>query len=621
MFIHKLKNTILLYLLIFCFKRVISEDKIGIIGQYCSEGVSSDEGNTYQTNLNLLLSNFTSEAATKKFYNSSIGSGKNKIEGIYLCNGAYKAQVCSNCITIAAGQIQQNCPNDVEAIIWYGQCMLRYSNRSILSIEDDSVYRIFEYGPSDYKQFDQELASTLIDLSNSVTVDDSQLAFANGVVFVQEYIGLVAYVECTPDLRRSDCKKCLQTGLNKFKMNGVQISTVVLPSCRLTYFYLNFGEGKRFSSSSIALTTVAAIAGISLILHLYMYMRKAKRRAKPTGLDEMESMENLHLQYTTIKAAADNFAPANKIGQGGFGVVYMGTLPDGQAIAVKRLASQSGQGIREFKSEASLVAKLQHKNLVKLFGFCLEGEEKLLVYEFVPNKSLDRYLYDSKRGAFLNWETRKKVMMGIARGLVYLHEDSRFRIIHRDLKPGNILLDADMNPKIADFGMAKLFGNDQTQGNTSRVAGTFGYMAPEYAATGHFSVKSDVFSFGVILLEVISGRRNSVLVIEDGDENLLNYAWRLWNEGSTAELPDPNIKELCSTTELTRYIHIGLLSIQEDAARRPAMASIVSMMSNESIVLPPPEAPPAFPYRRNLSKHSDNSNAVFTGVFSDVNVR
>ncbi|XP_074274076.1 putative cysteine-rich receptor-like protein kinase 20 [Silene latifolia] len=619
MSIYKTQILFLLCLSIVCIKLAVSEDQVTYFSEYCSERIRHD-----QTNLNDLLSNLTAEAETKKFYNSSIGEGRNKIEGIFLCNGGYTTQVCSKCITVAAGQIQQKCPNNVEAIIWYGQCMLRYSNRSIFSIEDDSVYRIFEYGPLDYKRFDQELVSTLIDLSNTVKVDDTELASANGVVYIEELIGLVTYVECTPDIKQSDCKKCLQTGLNRLQMNGIQLKTIVQPSCRIAYFYVDLGAGvgKGFSLAWIVVTAVVAIAATSLVSNVYMCFRKVKARGKPTGLDEMESMENLHLQYNTIKAAADNFAPANKIGQGGFGVVYMGTLPDGQAIAVKRLASQSGQGIREFKSEASLVAKLQHKNLVKLFGFCLEGEEKLLVYEFVPNKSLDRYLFDAKRGACLNWETRKKVVMGIARGLVYLHEDSRFRIIHRDLKPSNILLDADMNPKIADFGMAKLFGNDQTQGNTSRVAGTFGYMAPEYAATGHFSVKSDVFSFGVILLEVVSGRRNSVLLIQDDDENLLNYAWRLWNEGSIEELVDPNIKEVSSTSEVTRYIHIGLLSIQQDAAKRPTMAMIMSMMRSESIALPPPKAPPAFPYRRNLSKDSDYSNAVFTEeIFTDVNVR
>ncbi|KAH9627236.1 hypothetical protein KSS87_018512, partial [Heliosperma pusillum] len=243
--------------------------------------------------------------------------------------------------------------------------MLRYANRSILSFEDDSVYFTFEYGPLNYKKYNQQLSSALIDLSNTVTVNNSPLAFANGVIYVQELIGLTTYVECTPDLTRADCKRCLQTGLNRLEMDGIQLRTLVQPSCRLSYFYVDFSSdaGKGFSSSSIALIAVAAIAGTSLIVNLFTCFRKAKSRGNPTGLDEMESMENLHLQYKTIKAATDNFAPDNKIGRGGFGIVYMGTLPDGQAIAVKRLDSQSGQGIKEFKSEASLVAKLQHKNL------------------------------------------------------------------------------------------------------------------------------------------------------------------------------------------------------------------------------------------------------------------
>ncbi|KAK9681699.1 hypothetical protein RND81_10G021100 [Saponaria officinalis] len=237
-------------------------------------------------------------------------------------------------------------------------------------------------------------------------------------------------------------------------------------------------------------------------------------------------MESLHFEFDAIRSATNNFSATNKLGQGGFGIVYMGTLTDGQAVAVKRLSNTSGQGIREFKTEACLAAKLQHKNLVKLFGFCLERNEMLLVYEFVPNKSLDRYLFDPKRSAYLKWQTRYKIVVGIARGLLYLHEDSRPKIIHRDLKPSNVLLDGEMSAKIADFGMAKLFGGDQTHGNTSRVAGTFGYMAPEYGTTGHFSVKSDIFSYGVILLEILSGMRNNSSDPEIQDENLLNYTCR-----------------------------------------------------------------------------------------------
>ncbi|KAF5474703.1 hypothetical protein F2P56_006578 [Juglans regia] len=196
---------------------------------------------------------------------------------------------------------------------------------------------------------------------------------------------------------------------------------------------------------------------------------------------EIATADCLQFDFGTIEAATNKFSNDKKLGSGGFGEVYKATLPTGQEIAVKRLWRSSGQGVDRFKNEVVLAAKLQHKNLTALLGFCLEGEEKILIYEFLPNKGLDYFLYDPERQGQLDWSRRYKIIVGIARGILYLHEDSRLRIIHRDLKASNILLDGDMNPKISDFGMAKIFGVDQTQGKTRRIAGTFGYMSPEYA--------------------------------------------------------------------------------------------------------------------------------------------
>ncbi|GLT52416.1 hypothetical protein SLA2020_257600 [Shorea laevis] len=225
--------------------------------------------------------------------------------------------------------------------------------------------------------------------------------------------------------------------------------------------------------------------------------------------------------FSSVSAATNNFSSSNKLGEGGFGPVYKGKLLNGHEVAVKRLSRRSGQGWNELKNEAMLIAKLQHKNLVKLLGCCIEGDEKILIYEYLSNKSLDFFLFDSTKHGVLDWRTRISIIEGIAQGLLYLHHFSRLQIIHRDLKVSNILLDGGMNPKISDFGMAKIFAGNGSQA-TRRIVGTYGYMAPEYALEGIFSVKSDVFSFGVLLLEILSGKKNTGFY-QTNSLNLLGY--------------------------------------------------------------------------------------------------
>ncbi|KAG7978083.1 hypothetical protein I3843_05G064500 [Carya illinoinensis] len=296
--------------------------------------------------------------------------------------------------------------------------------------------------------------------------------------------------------------------------------------------------------------------------------------------------------YESVSAATNNFSAENKLGRGGFGPVYKGKLLNGEEIAMKMLSKRSGQGLEEFRNEATLIAKLQHRNLVRLLGCCIEQNEKILIYEYMPNKSLDFYIFDADpiKKKMLDWGTRMRIIEGVAQGLLYLHQYSRLRIIHRDLKPSNILLDGEMNPKISDFGMARIVGDNATHADTNRIVGTYGYMAPEYAMEGRYSIKSDVFSFGVLLLEIVSGKKNKGFNSNESF-GLLIYAWELWREDRSLELMDLTIGYPPSTSMMSRFINIGLLCVQEKPADRPTMSDVVSMISNQHTPLPVPKQP------------------------------
>ncbi|CAN4083842.1 unnamed protein product [Withania somnifera] len=604
----------------------------------CGNNGNYTENSTYKNNLNTLLTSLSSRLDNYGFYYDSIGQNTDKVSGIVLCRGDVELEQCRTCVNNVAQKIVQVCPNQNEAVGGYGECSLQYSNRSI--IDDTKSFSILYYfwntmNASEPMKFNQELKKLLDDLRDRAAKGGPFRKYASGNVTGPDFQNIYALVQCNPNLSPTNCINCLTEAYGSMPncpCNGKKGGRIIGPLCNFRYetdqfFHVAFdspppagnddktppagnankkvpaGNDNKIApvvkdnkkARTIIIIIMPTVTVIILTVWISAILMKKRKRKLVDNIQstlgyDISEVESLQYDFPTIRAATDNFSNANKLGQGGFGPVYKGKLPNGQEIAVKRLSADSGQGDVEFKNEVLLVARLQHRNLVRLLGFSLYGTERLLVYEFVPNASLDQFLFDRAKRGQLDWEKRSKIIGGIARGILYLHEDSRLRIIHRDLKASNVLLDVEMNPKIADFGMARLVTLDETQGNTNRIVGTYGYMAPEYAMQGQFSVKSDVFSFGVLVLEIISGQRNICSRKGDSVEDLLSYAWSNWREETISNLIDPTLRGSSRpVVDIMRNIHIALVCVQENVANRPTMGAVLLMLSSHSLSLPVPQ--------------------------------
>ncbi|KAB1201321.1 Cysteine-rich receptor-like protein kinase 10 [Morella rubra] len=600
----------------------------------CSNTNNYTDGSSFQSNLNALLHSLSSNTSTSKFYNTSTGTEPERVYGLHMCLNYVTDEYCRDCITTASQDILKLCPNSREAAVWEEVCQLRYSNQNFFgklnttgNIGLDNKQNI-----SQPEQFKSVVKETLNSLTLKAAFNLSTDMYATGEAAFEDKT-IYALVQCTRDLSADGCNSCLQMAITNISTSYYfSIGARLLSrSCFLRYELYDFygvsdssttnGQGGSHGSEIwiirilIVVSASLAIAVISSCIYCLVNKKAQKRKDAGKkeiitqqatigdccilefnhhsfrGRNDLKAPDFPYIDFVSIQVATNNFSDSNKLGQGGFGPVYKGALSDGKEVAVKRLSYCSEQGSEEFTNEVLLIMKLQHKNLVRLMGFCVDGEEKLLVYEFMPNSSLDVFLFDKRRRAQLNWSTRLNIITGIARGTLYLHEDSRLRIIHRDLKASNVLLDNDMNPKISDFGMARIFAGSESAANTAKIVGTYGYMAPEYAMEGVYSVKSDVFSFGVLLIEIITGVRNAGFHLSQRAPSLLAYAWKLWNEGSAMELMDPLLLEPCCPEEFLRYLHIGLLCVQEDAYDRPTMSSVVVMLKNETTALSQPGKP------------------------------
>ncbi|WCJ20309.1 cysteine-rich RLK (RECEPTOR-like protein kinase) 10 [Euphorbia peplus] len=602
---------------------------------FCSNITDQNQNSTFQINLNNFFLSLPSISSNFTQFRTTFGDNiSDTIYGQYMCLNYVSNDTCTTCITTASQAIRQLCPDDKEALVWEENCFLRYSNRSFFGHLDVSgnlpLYN--KKNISDPDQFRSVVNRTVSDL----IVKASSNFSAKGESEFGDSETVFGLVQCSEDLSSDDCKTCLRIALMNvsnccYFYRGAR---VLSQSCYLRYELYAFYRGETEASASpenagtskrkiwiVIVPTSTAV--VMLVVACSCFIYKIASKGKNRSAFQVKSLqgrrnESGFIDLESIYAATNHFSELNLLGQGGFGPVYKGKLSDEKEVAVKRLSSLSEQGTEEFTNEVVLIMKLQHKNLVRLLGFCVDAEEKILVYEFMPNSSLDVILFDSRKRAELDWSRRIKIINGIAKGILYLHEDSRLRIIHRDLKASNILLDDEMNPKISDFGMARIFASSHGEANTARIVGTYGYMAPEYAMEGIYSTKSDVFSFGVLLLEIITGRRNADFHRSRNAPSLTAYAWHLWNIGNEVTLIDPMLCQSCCPDEFSRQVHIGLLCVQEDALDRPTMSSVVLMLKSETVALPQPGKPALSQGRFADQFRAESNDVSVNGLTSSV---
>ncbi|KAF8727656.1 hypothetical protein HU200_018888 [Digitaria exilis] len=612
--------------------------------QACGDTGNYEPKSSYFASINSIAATLPGNASASPdlFGTAEVGAIPEQVSALALCRGDANATSCSSCLTQAFRTLPDACAGKKDAALFYDNCMLHYSNIHFLT--DDSSWPtgyLMEYFnfsvKSEPERFNLVVAALLNATADYAAYNSTRRYAAGEADFNQEYPKLYSWVQCTPDLRPARCRRCLAgvIALLPQLYTNSSVGMVLGVRCSVRYQTDPFIDGpvmvrlgaaqppkaaapeqapapaptigpgavaparRKYSIPGLVLIAVLpTLAAINLVTLLCFWRRRKRRRMTDTDYtreaEDMESVDSMLMDISTLRAATGDFAESNKLGEGEFGAVYKGVLPDGDEIAVKRMPKSSSQGVEELKNELAVVAKLKHRNLVSLVGVCLEQQERLLVYEFVPNRSLDLFIYDTKKRAQLDWGKRYNIINGIARGLQYLHEDSQLKVVHRNLKASNILLDSDMNPKISDFGLARIFSREQSQAVTNHVVGTHGYMAPEYVMRGNYSVKSDAFSFGVMVLEIVTGRKNKDCSDSRRSEDILTWVWEHWMAGTVLEIVDPAMDGCFSEDDVRRCIYIGLLCVQGNPGDRPVMSSVVMMLSSNTVSLQAPCKPASF---------------------------
>ncbi|KAL2331313.1 hypothetical protein Fmac_018894 [Flemingia macrophylla] len=519
------------------------------------------EGNEYEADPNLRgISNYVPSDSGKWAYSST---------GVYL--GNEKADYVAKTLNMNGPEYYQTARMAPVYLNYYGLCMLNGNYKVKLHFADIVFSNDHDFSSLGKRVFDVSIQG---------------IKYLKDFNIVEEAGGVGKGItrEFNVDVKNNTLVIHLSwagKGTNAIPVRGVYGPLISAITVTPNFKVIRHGLTTR--------TTIGIVAGACaiVILILFALWKMGFLCVKDQTDQELVGLKTGYFSLRQIKAATDNFDPANKIGEGGFGPVYKGVLSDGAVIAVKQLSSKSKQGNREFINEIGMISALQHPNLVKLYGCCIEGNQLLLVYEYMENNSLARALFGKEElRMHLDWPTRMRICVGIAKGLAYLHEESRLKIVHRDIKATNVLLDKHLNAKISDFGLAKLDEEENTHIST-RIAGTIGYMAPEYAMRGYLTDKADVYSFGIVALEIVSGKSNTNYRPKEEFVYLLDWAYVLQEQGNLLELVDPSLGSKYSKEEVMRMLQLALLCTNPSPTLRPPMSSVVSMLEGKTAIQAP----------------------------------
>ncbi|XP_010940309.1 cysteine-rich receptor-like protein kinase 2 [Elaeis guineensis] len=634
---------VLLLLFVAVWRTVNGDPQANLLGQGCSlYKVSSPS--LFFDNLNATFANLRSNlsasaSGSSRFATAQQTSVSNPVYALFQCRDYLSTADCVSCLA-AAELLIRNCSTANGGRVILDGCFLRYESSPFFDQTTQQGNRgLCSNGTAAAGgAFSAAAEELLLDLSTAVPRIENYFAAA-------EQGGVYGVAQCVRTVSESGCGDCLRGAYGNIKGCPPDAEgRAVDAGCFMRYSdkaffpanqtvdlapYLKSG---RSSKKGAIIGGIAGGVGFLLLLAIaaFLWIRRSR---KPGNIERGDILGATELRgpvdyrYADLKAATKDFSEENKLGEGGFGEVYKGILKNGKAVAVKKLTIANARKVRiDFQSEVKLISNVHHRNLVRLLGCSTKGPELLLVYEYMANSSLDKVLYGDKRG-ILNWKQRFDIIVGIARGLAYLHQEFHVCIIHRDIKSSNVLLDDNFQPKIADFGLARLLPGDHSHLSTN-FAGTLGYTAPEYAIHGQLSEKVDTYSYGVVVLEIISGRKSNDVNLEPVTQYLLEWAWKLYETETLLELVDASLDpNEYRPEEVKRVIEIALMCTQSTVAARPTMSEVVVMLLSKGGLVLQPTRPVFIDATSRVhgdassaSKSSSSSNAAYSNATYSTSV-